>query len=181
VETGDPVAWGVKENSMADNDKPQKKSGAFKSILILLILLLAGGGAGAWYYFFSSLPGSKNAAVEGGDSAKVVVKPATPKATVLTTKEVPPFLVNLADPLGKRYIRLTFQVEINSPEVAAEIDAQQPRIRDSVIMLLSSKSYADLAPMESKLTLQNELVDRINKVLGGPKVTRVFFTDMVIQ
>ena len=48
-------------------------------------------------------------------------------------------------------------------------------------MLLSSKSYADLSPAENKLMLKNEIVDRLNQILGGPKVTRAFFTDMVIQ
>lgn len=164
---------------MADDDKPKKKGGALKWILILLVLLLAGGGAGAWYYFFSSLPGSKGASAAAGGT-KVVTTGSAAKSN-LTTKELKPFLVNLADPLGKRYIKLTFEVEMVSPDIAAELDTQNAKIRDAVIILLSSKSYADLAPTESKLVLQNELVDRLNRILGGPKITRVFFTDMVIQ
>lgn len=165
---------------MADDDKPKKKGGALKWILILLVLLLAGGGAGGWYYFFSTLPGSRGASATA-DVTKVVTTANAPKSNSLATKELKPFLVNLADPLGKRYIKLTFEVEMVSPEVGAELDAQNAKIRDAVIILLSSKSYADLAPTESKLVLQNELVDRLNRILGGPKITRVFFTDMVIQ
>ncbi len=168
---------------MADDDKPKKKGGILKWILILLMLLALAGG-GVWYYFFSTLPGSKNAAAAsvagGGTVTKTVAAPSAP-SNALPTKELKPFLVNLADPLGKRYIKLTFEVEMSGPQVGAELDAQNARIRDAVIMLLSSKTYADLAPTESKLVLQNELVDRLNKILGGPKITRVFFTDMVIQ
>ena len=167
---------------MANGDKAKKKGGALKWILILLVLLLAGGAAGIWYYFFSFFPGSKNAVavVEGSVAARATTSPSVP-LSIQTTKELQPFLVNLADPLGKRYIKLTFAVEMSGPQVAGELDVQNARIRDAIIMLLSSKSYADIAPTESKLVLQNELVDRLNKILGGPKITRVFFTDMVIQ
>lgn len=167
---------------MADDDTPRKKGGKLKWILLVLILLLLGGGAaGAWYYFLSDLPGSKQAsetAAGGGGEVKTV---KTQPVQNLQTTTLDTFLVNLADPLGKRYIKVTFEVEIVSSDVAEEIVKQKPKIRDSIIMLLSSKSYADLAPAESKIALKTEVANRLNQILGGPKVTRVFLTDMVIQ
>lgn len=161
-----------------DDDKPQKKGGKLKWILlVLVILLIGGGGAGAWYYFISDLPGSKKSS-DGGGEVKTV---KTPPVQSLQTTTLDTFLVNLADPLGKRYIKVTFEVEVVGPEVGEEIAKQKPKIRDSIIMLLSSKSYADLAPAESKIELKTEVANRLNQVLGGPKVTRVFLTDMVIQ
>ncbi len=165
---------------MADSDKPKKKGGKLKWILLIFfILLLGGGGAGAWYYFFSGLPGSRGAASTTASAPKAAA--GTSASKNLQTAALEPFLVNLADPLGKRYIKLTIEVELASPEVADELSKQRPKIRDGVIMLLSSKTYADLATAESKLTLQNEIVARLNQILGGPKVVRVFFTDLVIQ
>lgn len=166
---------------MADDDDKPKKKGKLKWVLLILFLLIVGGGgAGAWYYFFSDLPGSRSASESSADgSAKQTVK--TPSAPNLQTAVLDPFLVNLADPLGKRYIKVTFEVEIVDPAVAEELVKQKPKIRDSIITLLSSKTYADLAPAESKLELKNEIVSRLNQILGGPKVTRVFFTEMVIQ
>lgn len=167
---------------MAEDGQPKKKGGKLKLIIILfLLLLLLGGGGGAWYYFFSDLPGSRSASADaaGGGGETRVVPQEQPKD--LTTMVLPTFLVNLADPLGRRYIRLTMEAEVANPQVIQEIEKQMPRIRDSVIMLLSSKSYADLMPTESKIVLKDELVGRLNQVLGGPKVTRIFFTDLVIQ
>ena len=161
---------------MASTDSPPKKGGIFKWIVIILLFLLFGAG-GAWYYFMSSLPGSIHAAAMPTTTKTV----ASPQAPNLSTTVLQPFLVNLADPLGKRYIKLTLELEITSPQVAQEIERQTAKIRDAVILLLSSKSYADLAPLESKLQLKNELADRLNQILAGPKVTRVFFVDMVIQ
>lgn len=164
---------------MADTDTPKKKGGKLKWILLIfLILLLIGGGVGAWYYFFSDLPGSKKAG-EADGAPRETVKTSAPQN--LQTATLDPFLVNLADPLGKRYIKVTFDVEISNPEVAEELAKQKPKVRDSVIMLLSSKTYADLAPAESKLELKTEVANRLNQILGGPKVTRVFITEMVIQ
>ena len=165
---------------MADDDKPRKK-GKMKWVLMLLLLLLfGGGGAGVWYYFFSSLPGSQNASQQAGSGSPTQTVKTQP-AENLQTAVLDPFLVNLADPLGKRYIKVTFEVEIIDPKVAEELVKQKPKIRDSIITLLSSKTYADLAPPESKLELKNEIVSRLNQILGGPKVKRVFFTEMVIQ
>ena len=33
----------------------------------------------------------------------------------------------------------------------------------------------------SKLLLKNEVADRLNQILGAPRVTRVYFTEFVIQ
>lgn len=166
---------------MADEDvKPKKKKGKLKWVLLLLLILLLGGGtAGGWYYFFSDLPGSKRASEESGGAQPQTVK--IPSAPNLQTAMLDTFLVNLADPLGKRYIKVTFEVELADPKVAEELARQRPKIRDSVIMLLSSKTFADLAPPQSKDELKVEIVNRLNLILGGPKITRVFITDIVIQ
>ena len=164
---------------MSDDEQPPKKKSKLKFILVLFILLLLMAG-GAWYYFMSGLPGSRVAATpENGAATVQVVEQEKP--TEATTTVLPTFLVNLADPMGRRYIKLTMQVEVINKNIIREIEAQMPKIQDSVIMLLSSKSYADLMPTESKILLKDELTGRINQALGGPKVTRIFFTDLVIQ
>lgn len=156
---------------MAD-EKP-KKSKKLLLILILLLLIL-GGGAGAYYYFFMLPAGEKDAPEE--------VEPEKGKKAGRTYPvTLPTFMVNLADPLGRRYIKLTLEVEVNSEDAVGAINANMAKIRDSIILLLSSKSYADLAPMENKLHLKNEIVERLNQILGGPKVARVYFSEIVIQ
>jgi len=164
---------------MADEDgKPQKK-GKLKWILVIffVLLLLVGGG---WYYFLSDFPGSKNAAqtTERSSSPKETqAKPIENMPTALLDS----FLVNLADPLGKRYIKVTFEVEIVNTAITEELARQKAKIRDAIITLLSSKTYADLASAESKVELKNEVTKRLNLILGGPKISRVFITEMVIQ
>lgn len=160
------------------SETPKKGKGKFIILLLLLIILAGAGFAGYKFImpmFFNS------------EQSTAAEQPATPPSggNALQNNNpvvsLPPFMVNLADPLGRRYIKLTVDVEVNSPEAAAELEKSSPKVRDAVNMLLSSKSYADLAPSENKILLKSEIVERLNQILGGPKVARVYFVDMVIQ
>ncbi len=164
---------------MADDDKGAKKSGKLKWIILLLILLLLLGGGGfvAWKFFLDK-PDTESPQAQTEQSAGSGGEVSPKDAQVVS---LPTFLVNLADPLGRRYIKLTLDVELVNPAAGAQLEGAMPRVRDAIILLLSSKSYADLAPLENKLLLKNEIVTRLNQVLGGSKVLRVYFTDMVIQ
>ncbi len=92
-----------------------------------------------------------------------------------------PFIVNLQDNVGTRYLKLTVQLELDSPSLQAEIESHLPKIRDAVIILLSSKSYADIGTVEGKYRLRDEIVQRVNKFLSGGRVKTAYFTDFVIQ
>ncbi len=165
---------------MPDTDTPAKKKSKLKWILfLLLLLLLIGGGVLAWRFFLHDMVSSY---MGGGDSS-----PKTEKVEVQATSPVgltialPQFTTNLADPLGQRFIRLSMEIEAADAKVGEELARQNARIRDSILMLLSSKSYADIASMESKLMLKSEITDRLNSILGPGKIYQVFITDMVIQ
>ena len=163
---------------MADEQAPKKKSKLKWILLFLLLLLIGGGAAGAWFFFLQDkfMP-MKN---DDKKAAKVESAPSAAKPRG-NTVSLPVFTVNLADPLGQRFIKINLDVEAADAKVADEIAQQNARIRDTVILLLSSKSYADIATTESKLVLKSEITDRLNNILGPGKIYQVFITDMVIQ
>lgn len=167
---------------MADDsgDEPKKKGGMLKwIILILLLAALGGGGFFAYQKFFAGQPEDaveepqEEQAAEGED-------PGTLPGDGFTIT-LPTFVVNLADPLGRRYLKLGIDVEVVSEEAVAELSKKEPMVKDTLILLLSSKTYQDLSTMESKILLKKEIVDRLNQIMGGSKVLQVYFTDMVIQ
>lgn len=165
---------------MADNAAPKKKSKLKWVLLIFLMLLVIGGGAAAWYFSL----GDKIALFKGDSGPKeepVASTQANTPATTGQTLALPAFTTNLADPLGQRFIRLTVELEVADSKVGDEIGRQNARIRDSVLMLLSSKSYADIATTESKMMLKDEITERLNTILGPGKIHQVFITDMVVQ
>ena len=80
-----------------------------------------------------------------------------------------PFVVNLADPMGRRYLKANMDVEVTDGDVAAELNAAMPKIKDALLLLLSSKSFADISSMDKKIELKNEIVDRLNLIIGKAK------------
>lgn len=162
---------------MADDDTPKKKGKGKWLILIIFLLLLGGAGAGAWFFFLQDMFSSS-----GDEQAVKETKEATAPARADGINiPLPVFTTNLADPLGQRFIRMNIEVEVAGQAVADEMTKNNARIRDSIIILLSSKSYADIAGTESKLLLKSEITERLNNILGPGKVYQVFITDMVIQ
>lgn len=164
---------------MAEAEEPKKKSKAKWIILIIILALFGVGGGAAWHFFLGDMIMAKVDAAKS--EPKKVVQEKGPALTGGQVVPLPPFRVNLADPLGKRFIKLVVEVEMSSPAAVDELNAQQAAVRDSIILLLSSKSLADISTMESKILLKGEITQRINQILGGPKVIQVFFTDLVIQ
>lgn len=165
---------------MAQEDElpaPKKKS-KLKWIIMILLVLLVGGGLGGAYFmgFLDSFigKGGDEASGSGNSQAQTQVK-NTPLV------KLPEFLTNLNDPLGRRYVRVTVELEMISPEISKEVEAQSARIRDAMIILLSSKSYSELSTMEGKHILRNQILDRVNQILGAPKVINVYYSDFVVQ
>ena len=160
---------------MAD-EGAQKKSSKLKWVLLILLLfLIVGGGAAAWYFFLQDRLAPPN--VERREAQPV----NQPAARIGPTVALDQFTTNLADPLGQRFIRMNISVEVADSRVANELAQQNPRIRDSVLMLLASKSYADIATTEGRMMLRSEITDRLNAILGPGKVHQIFITDMVVQ
>ena len=94
---------------------------------------------------------------------------------------IPPLLVNLADPQGRRYLKLALDIEVKDKPAADQLNKNMAKVKDALLLLLSSKTYDDLASLESKILLKKEVVERLTLVLGEQKVLRVYITEIVIQ
>ena len=108
---------------MADEqqDAPKKKKlGLIKwVVLAVVILALAGGGYFAYMKFFAT----PKAPTEEGAKPKDGEAPAAP-GEVKGYKDLvtlPTFVVNLADPLGRRYLKLTMDVEVSDEKAAMDL------------------------------------------------------------
>lgn len=107
--------------------------------------------------------------------------PPQPKVTLGPVYPLDPFLVNLVEPGRPRYLKVVLQLELDGPQVSAELDGLKPKVRDTLLTLLSSKSSADLATVADKEHLRNEIVHRLNSFLGTGRVVEVYFTEFVVQ
>jgi flagellar FliL protein len=92
-----------------------------------------------------------------------------------------PFIVNLVDNAGERYLKVAIELEVSDKNIIPELNRLKPKLRDNVLDLLTSKSYKDLVDMVGKQRLRDEIMMRLNSFLTGGKITKVYFTEFVIQ
>lgn len=184
-----------------EGEAPKKSKKKLIIIIGISVLLLAVLGAGGffgykWWMGKKAAAGGDNATeqkaegaqgekkAEGGHGEQKDEKKGEKGAAVEGGGElvsIPPFLVNLADPQGRRYLKLALDVEVKDKLAADELNKNMSKIKDSLLLLLSSKTYEDLASIENKILLKKEIVERMTLVLGEQKVMRVYITEIVIQ
>ena len=165
-----------------------KKKGKKKLLIILILaLVVLGGGGFAAYKFLFSSP-EKPAVAEGTEGGPVVEGQegkaggeAAPEEAKAQVYPLDPFIVNLADPVGNRYLKIKLALQLDSAMLLTEVETKIPQIRDGVLILLSSKSLSEINTTEGKLKLRSELLHRVNQVLKKGRVTTLYFTEFVVQ
>lgn len=95
--------------------------------------------------------------------------------------DLDPFIVNLADAPDIRYLKMTIKLEVENEGVSANLSGRIPQLRDTVLVLLSSKDSATIRTPQGKFQLRDEITARINGLLPKPGVKTAYFTDFVVQ
>lgn len=150
-------------------------------LLILLMLALLNAGASGWLVYAQRYGVTHHEATAAPIEAPPSQEPpvAPPEEAVLAALD--PFLANLADPSGKRYLRATFEIEVSPPAVVEEVKKKTSQIRDSLLILLTSKTYDDIRTAAGKSALREEMVAELNKILTGGKARQIFFKEFIAQ
>lgn len=162
----------VQEENEEKAKGAKKKSGGMKMIIIAVVALVVLGGGGAFAYFKF---------VAGGHEEK----PAEPvhEEAEVDPKDLmfalDPFVVNLGGP--SNFLKLSVQLELTDAAERPYIESRVAPIRDSVVILLSSKTSKSVVSPEGKLKLKDDLNMRVNQVLGKDVVRNVYFTEFVMQ
>jgi flagellar FliL protein len=159
------------EEKEGEEKPPEKKSSSIlKWIIIILVIVLVLVGAGA-FYFLSNWKAPSN--------EKKSLEQAKPQVAVFWPME--PFIVNLIDNEGERYLKIVLQMEISDQSLVEELNLVKPKIRDSVLDLLSAKTYKEMMDPLGKQRLRDEIAMRANSFISRGKVLKVYFTEFVIQ
>jgi flagellar FliL protein len=165
------------EGKKDDGEKtPEGKGKSFKKLILLglAVVVLAGGGFYAWKS--GLLPGSAN------DKKKAhAATPAPPKVEIGPIRSMDTFILNLADPSGKRYLKVKMDLELSDDKLMAEIDKRLPQLRDAVLSTLSGKTFEDVAGVEGKMQLRAEMMAMLNQYLKSGKVKNIYFTEFIVQ
>ncbi len=159
----------------ADKENPEeggapKKKGSKLLIIIIAIVVLAAAGGGTFFFL-----------TKKSGEGKTEDKKKEEKPIETVNFGLDPFVVNLNDPAGNRFLKVTIQLELANAKLLDQAKAKVPQMRDTVITLLTSKSSDTLIAPEGKLQLKDEITLRLNQVMGEGNVKNVFLTEFVMQ
>jgi flagellar FliL protein len=133
-----------------------------------------GGEAGKGH---GSSAAAKPAGGHGGEAGKGSGGGGSNPALV----SLAPFLVNLSGDQGQRYLRLVVQVEVRGGLAKDELEKHLPEVRNRLLFLLTSKTFADISSTQGKYDLQADITKNINDTLDGPFIRKTYFTEFIVQ
>lgn len=162
------------EEEKEEQDIVQKKVFPVKIIVMaILALTLFGGGAFVWKSGILSKPFAKETPQSSDENnTKRDIGPIYPLEN---------FIVNLIGGSGKSYLKARLDLELSNDKLKEEIDKRLPQFRDTILILLSSKSHGDIKSLEGKFQLRTEIISMLNQHLRTGKVVNIYFTDFIVQ
>ncbi len=152
-----------------------KAPGPPKIVLILLVLNLGATG----FLTFKNVTAAPHA-VAGKKSDAHDVKSGKPKPGPMVTMD--PFVVNLNEPTSSRFLKAAFELEVADAATVKALEDEKRAVRDEVLRYLSGLTVEQTLGEENKTKIQESLIARIDKRLGGGgKVRRMYFSEFMVQ
>ena len=161
-------------NPAGEAAAPQGKGSKLIIILSLAVLLLAGGGAGAWF------------ALSGHQAKKTAEVKKEPLAPAQFVALDPPFVVNFEAEQQVRFLQVTAQLMSRDPATIELLKANDPVVRNDLLLLFGGQKYEVVSTREGKEALRAQTLAAVRKIVaaagGKPeKVEAVYFTSFVMQ
>lgn len=147
---------------------PPKKSRK-KLILSLVAVVLLAGGAAAAFLLLGPAPAQKHG---GAASTETAHAEAPPKFIDLGQ-----FTANLMREEEDRYLQISISLKVTKPELEEKIKETKPEILHRLNMLLQSKRPSELATIEGKERLSQQIRAQVEYVLGFRKTAPVISTE----
>ncbi len=163
------------EKEVEEEAQPAGKFPLKWIIIGVVVLVLAGGGYVGWTMLN---PQPDQTGADGGQAPDTE---AVKEIEVGAMFDMDPFVVNLNEAGGKRYLKSKVEIEYVGDNVRLELTNRLPQLRDVVLLHLSSKSLDEIRSVDGKIELKNALIKQINQVLKQGKIRNLYFTQFVIQ
>jgi len=152
------------------------KSKKWLIIGIIVALVLIGGGVGAWLMW----PHPDAHASKAAEKPK---EPALPPQYVALD---PPFVVNFEGEQLVRFLQVSVQVMTRDPATVEELKANDPVVRNDLLLLFGNQKYEVVSTREGKEKLRSDALAAVRHVIetsgGKPEhVENIYFTSFVMQ
>lgn len=154
------------ETSEVQQQSKPKGKGKLLIILIAAVVVIAGGAAASYFLLLSKPSSTETKTKEASGGVNFALEP---------------FVVNLMDQGGGKYLKVSIQIELANAKISEQAKAKTPQLRDAIITLITNKTSEELITPEGKILLKDEIKQRANQILGEGSVLNVYLTDFVMQ
>jgi len=147
-----------------------------KRLLLLVIIgaVVVSGGAGGWFVLAGHKPHTapKLEAAMHGPPVYIALDP--------------PFVVNFEAQQLVRFLQVTVQLMSRDPQTVELLHANDPVVRNDLLLLFGNQRYEVISTRDGKETLRKQALDVARHVVeqagGKPdRVEAVYFTSFVMQ
>jgi flagellar FliL protein len=144
------------------------------AVAFVFMALVGGGFFMMWMKIASLMPPEEivEEVIEEEEEEEVIIGEMFPLET---------FVVNLADPKGKRYLRTTLQLELTPEQTVETLEQRLPQIRDIILTVLPTKQSQEIRTVDGKTMLRAEIMRKLNDLFGAESIANIYFTEFVIQ
>ena len=155
--------------------------GKWITIIIAVVLVVAGAGAGAFLGPFFHSPPTTASRKKDTKPVKEVVK-GPPLYAALD----PPFVVNFEADQAVRFLQITVQVMSRDQPTLDLLKANDPVVRNDLLLLFGNKQPEEVSTNEGKEALRAAALEVVRKIITAeghkPEALEgVYFTSFVMQ
>lgn len=100
------------------------------------------------------------------------------ESDVFTVKDL---VVNPAGTGGSRFLSVSISFQMDDASLVADLQANEPLIRDALITILSSKTVSQLTDAKEKELIRLQIKKRVMQLLETEELAGVFYNDFVLQ
>ncbi|HTT01923.1 MAG TPA: flagellar basal body-associated FliL family protein [Steroidobacteraceae bacterium] len=169
-----PTLTPAQDVALADDVAPApRKRSRLPLIVVIVALVVGAAAAGLWFFSHAG-------------KAKAAAAPAHPLGPPLYVALDPPFVSNFEAEQLVRFLQISVQVMSRDPATVEIIKANDPVIRNDLLLLFGNQKYQDISTRAGKERLRAQALDAVRRVIaasGGAaeKVEAVYFTSFVMQ
>jgi flagellar FliL protein len=148
-------------------------------MIIAGVIVLSAGIIGGGLFFGLKSHALPAAAEAGGEKKAEHAKKK--EAPVMYPLEA--FIVNISDGADIRYLKVKVELEtgLTAETSKKELDPYLAKLRDAILVLLTTKTIQDVRDLAGKNRLREEILASVTKVVPAGKITSIYFTDFVVQ
>lgn len=170
------------ENTEAE----QPKSSGVKKIIMFAIvgLVMLGVGVGGTMFMMGSDDGASEEMAEEEMAEEEMMEEPMMKDSIYHNLH-PAFVANFSGNSKKKYMQVYVVAMAHEQSVIEDLKLHMPAVRNNILMTLSKKTSAEVATVEGKEMLRQEVLETVQQTMvektGDEGIQDLYFTKFVAQ